>query len=368
MRDPKHRVRGRPAPVAGERLPLRRPDPAGQHDARGRGHRHQHPAGPALPERRHPGAGHPADRRVEERLRDRPGDRREAGDGRAVQRRTTVRDLQKMVFDNMRMEELIDLGGVRGEEVLRLLRGRGLGERPARLQALLRGPEGQPAADADGQAGVLLRAPGQALPGRQGAAALPEVDREGRDPRRAALEREGRHVPAAHHVEPPALAHARPGRRHHLDQGDAHLQGARASTATGTNPSGSIRPTPRSAASRTATSSRSSTSAASCSCGARVWERIMPGVVYVDHGARHDPIVPGKVDRGGAINTIAPNGITSKNAVRPGYERLPGRRAEGQRRRMGRVAPGLSGGLRQGVRPGAPGCASTPGSREAWSR
>ena len=48
--------------------------------------------------------------------------------------------------------------------------------------------------------------------------------------------------------------------------------------------------------------------------GARVWERIMPGVVYVDHGARHDPIVPGKVDRGGAINTIAPNGLTSKNA------------------------------------------------------
>jgi molybdopterin guanine dinucleotide-containing S/N-oxide reductase-like protein len=49
--------------------------------------------------------------------------------------------------------------------------------------------------------------------------------------------------------------------------------------------------------------------------GARVWERMMPGVVYVDHGARHDPIVPGKVDRGGAINTIAPLGITSKNCV-----------------------------------------------------
>jgi len=40
----------------------------------------------------------------------------------------------------------------------------------------------------------------------------------------------------------------------------------------------------------------------------------MPGVVYVDHGARHDPIIAGKVDRGGAINTIAPNGITSKNS------------------------------------------------------
>jgi hypothetical protein len=40
----------------------------------------------------------------------------------------------------------------------------------------------------------------------------------------------------------------------------------------------------------------------------------MPGVVYVDHGARHDPIDSGTIDRGGAINTIAPPGITSKNA------------------------------------------------------
>ncbi len=48
--------------------------------------------------------------------------------------------------------------------------------------------------------------------------------------------------------------------------------------------------------------------------GARVWERIMPGVTYVDHGARHDPIIPGYIDRGGAINTIAPYGVASKNA------------------------------------------------------
>ncbi len=49
--------------------------------------------------------------------------------------------------------------------------------------------------------------------------------------------------------------------------------------------------------------------------GARVWERIMPGVVYMDHGARHDPIIPGVLDRGGAINTITPHNITSKNAM-----------------------------------------------------
>jgi molybdopterin guanine dinucleotide-containing S/N-oxide reductase-like protein len=49
--------------------------------------------------------------------------------------------------------------------------------------------------------------------------------------------------------------------------------------------------------------------------GAYVTERIMPGVFYVDHGARWDPIVPGELDRGGAINTITPRNTTSKNAT-----------------------------------------------------
>ncbi len=39
----------------------------------------------------------------------------------------------------------------------------------------------------------------------------------------------------------------------------------------------------------------------------------MPGVVYVDHGARYDPIVLGELDRGGAINTITPHLGASKN-------------------------------------------------------
>ena len=47
--------------------------------------------------------------------------------------------------------------------------------------------------------------------------------------------------------------------------------------------------------------------------GAIVWERIMPGVVYTDDGARVDSIIPGELDRGGAINLISPDGITSKN-------------------------------------------------------
>jgi trimethylamine-N-oxide reductase (cytochrome c) len=49
--------------------------------------------------------------------------------------------------------------------------------------------------------------------------------------------------------------------------------------------------------------------------GARVSERIMPGTVYIDHGARYDPIVPAEIDRGGAINTICPHHVTSKHAT-----------------------------------------------------
>jgi len=47
--------------------------------------------------------------------------------------------------------------------------------------------------------------------------------------------------------------------------------------------------------------------------GAYVTERIMPGVAYIDHGARYDPIVPGEIDRGGAINTITPHIGASRN-------------------------------------------------------
>ena len=50
-------------------------------------------------------------------------------------------------------------------------------------------------------------------------------------------------------------------------------------------------------------------------CGALVWERIMAGTIYVDHGARTDFIIAGKLDRGGAINLISPRGTASKNCL-----------------------------------------------------
>lgn len=48
--------------------------------------------------------------------------------------------------------------------------------------------------------------------------------------------------------------------------------------------------------------------------GARVTERIMPGAVSQDHGARHDPIDT-KLDRGGSNNFLSPPGLVSKNCL-----------------------------------------------------
>lgn len=50
--------------------------------------------------------------------------------------------------------------------------------------------------------------------------------------------------------------------------------------------------------------------------GVIVSERIMPGVLYQDHGARVDSIIRGigGLDRGGANNLICPSATTSKNA------------------------------------------------------
>ena len=77
-------------------------------------------------------------------------------------------------------------------------------------------------------------------------------------------------------------------------------------------------------------------------CGALVWERIMPGVLSVDHGARADYIIPAKLDRGGAINCIAPEGLTSKHCRRPGHQRLPGRGGAGHHGPDGGVEEGVS--------------------------
>jgi trimethylamine-N-oxide reductase (cytochrome c) len=47
---------------------------------------------------------------------------------------------------------------------------------------------------------------------------------------------------------------------------------------------------------------------------AHVTERMMPGIVRVPNGANYNPIEVGKLDKGGAINTISPLNTVSKNA------------------------------------------------------
>ena len=49
--------------------------------------------------------------------------------------------------------------------------------------------------------------------------------------------------------------------------------------------------------------------------GAYVTQRLIPGVAYIDHGSRFDPIDPNGIDRGGAINLLTPTSMTSKNAT-----------------------------------------------------
>ena len=50
-------------------------------------------------------------------------------------------------------------------------------------------------------------------------------------------------------------------------------------------------------------------------CAAYVTERLIPGAVYIDHGARFDPIDAENLDRGGAINLITPTSIISKTST-----------------------------------------------------
>jgi len=50
-------------------------------------------------------------------------------------------------------------------------------------------------------------------------------------------------------------------------------------------------------------------------CAAYVTERVIPNTIYVDHGARFDPIDAERLDRGGAINLITPRNITSKHVT-----------------------------------------------------
>jgi anaerobic selenocysteine-containing dehydrogenase len=74
--------------------------------------------------------------------------------------------------------------------------------------------------------------------------------------------------------------------------------------------------------------------------GAFITERIIPGAVLQDHGARCDWIIPGELDRGGANNLISPEGLVSKHCggeVTSGFlvevEKVPADQMEDWKRR-----------------------------------
>ena len=125
-------------------------------------------------------------------------------------------------------------------------------------------------------------------------------------------------LPASGHVQPRTVESTCPVRRHPLDQGGGHrqdqglgrllvralLDASLDAEARGIKQGDIV---------------KVYNERGGVLCGALVWERIMPGVISVDHGARADFIIPFKLDRGGAINAIAPDGtdLQSTPPVKP---------------------------------------------------
>ena len=190
----------------------------------------------------------------------------EAGHVRRGDRRLQRGELIKGVFDGMGFDKLVSWEEFQEKDYFVVPSQRtGRSSRPASTSSTrTRWPiRCRP----HRQAGVLLREPGQGLPQRRGAAADPQVDREGHHPRRADLQQRAQGLSAAGHVQPRPLEGPRPVRRHPLDQGDAHRQGQGLRRLHVRAVLDATRAMPRRGASRTATSSRCSTRGAASSAG-----------------------------------------------------------------------------------------------------
>ena len=187
--------------------------------------------------------------------------------------------------------------------------------KPVGLRSFYEDPDEQSAGDALRPHRVLLGQAGRALPRRRGAAPGSQVDRKGQSPTTSASRASGRRsilcssfpttpagacTPKA--TTSPGAARLPTGKVRGFDgyqyepvwvnPGDAAARGIQDGDIVKVyNERGIVLG------------------------GAYVSERVMPGAVSMDHGARYDPIVPGEIDRGGVINTITPHNITSKNAT-----------------------------------------------------
>ena len=172
---------------------------------------------------------------------------------------------------------------------------------PGRSLRVLQGPRSQPAAHADRQAGVLLRKPGQGLPQRRGTPAYPQWIEKG-------ITHDER-ISSKRAQAYPLLVISNHGRWRVHAQADDIPWSKEAMTGKVRGFDGYLYEpcwiNPTDAAARGIKNGDIVTvynERGSVLCGALVFERVMPGAVSIDHGARTDFIIPGKVDRGGAIN------------------------------------------------------------------
>ena len=134
---------------------------------------------------------------------------------------------------------------------------------------------------------------------------VPKWIARGRLPRGDARHRAGQEVSAAGHEQPPALGRPLPARRHHLVPGDRDLQGRGADgyqyQPLWINPVDAEDRGIRSGDVVTIFNERGVVLA-----GAYVTERVMPGAVGIDHGAKYDPIVPGRSTGAGPSTPSCP--------------------------------------------------------------
>ena len=287
----------RAAPLARERLPVRRHHPAGQHHARSRGHRHQHPAGSALPDACciqeqaiEPVGESKSDYEIVVEIAE------EAGHGGPVHRgQEHLRTSQKEVFDDMEGGQVHELGGVQGEEVPASSRPLRTGRRtPSGIPPFYEDPDKHPLETPTGKLEFYSERLAKHFPDDKERPPIPKwIESSETHDERLSSERADM-FPLLLMSNHGRVAHARPGRRHHLDARDPRPARCWASTATSTSPCWI---NPKDAAARGIKDGdivKIFNERGIVLGGARVWERIMPGVVYIDHGARHDPSVPAR--------------------------------------------------------------------------
>ena len=120
-------------------------------------------------------------------------------------------DLQKIVFDAMKMDKLTTWEDFYEKKTYVYKTAPDWEMDPPGFRKFYEDPKANPLPTPSGLLEFYSERLAHALPRRQRASALPAVGGEGHHPRRGPHQRARRHVPAAPHVQPPALAYARPG-------------------------------------------------------------------------------------------------------------------------------------------------------------